>query len=58
MESQMLKAIELRNENKCEEALVIFGDLLKEQPQDPDINYQMAWTCDRLGKESESRTLL
>ena len=54
MNSQLSKAIELRNENKCEEALVILGQLLETQPLDPDINYQMAWTCDRLGKESEA----
>jgi tetratricopeptide (TPR) repeat protein len=54
MNAQLSKAIELRKENRCEEALVILGQLLESNPLDPDINYQMAWTCDRLGKESEA----
>ncbi len=54
MKTQLEKAIELRKEDKCEEALIIIGELLKTHPHDPDINYQMAWTFDRLGKESEA----
>ncbi len=54
MKDQLTQAIQLRNENKCEEALVILKKLLESHPLDPDINYQTAWTCDRLGNESEA----
>jgi tetratricopeptide (TPR) repeat protein len=50
----LLDAIELRKQNKSEEALKILATLLKESPYDPELNYQMAWTCDSLGKESEA----
>lgn len=32
----------------------IFAALLRSNPNDPDVNYQMAWTCDFMGKESEA----
>ena len=28
--------------------------MLVQSPNDPDINYQLAWTCDSMGKESEA----
>lgn len=54
MEDKLMKAIELRKENKPDQAFSIFTELLKSHPQDPNVNYQMAWTCDFMGKESEA----
>lgn len=51
---KLAEAIELRKSNKPEEALRILAVLLESNPNDPDINYQMAWTCDLMGKESEA----
>lgn len=54
MDNRLVIAIQLRNENKPDQALALFGELLKSYPEDPTINYQMAWTCDIMGKESEA----
>lgn len=54
MESKLLRAIQLRKDNKPDQALVLLTDLLRSDPNDPAINYQMAWTCDFMGKESEA----
>lgn len=54
MKTEITKAIELRNKNKPEEALQILKGLLRSNPNDPDVNYQIAWTCDFMGKESEA----
>jgi tetratricopeptide (TPR) repeat protein len=51
---KLTEAIELRKNNKPEEAMAILKVLLHSNPNDPDINYQMAWTCDFMGKESEA----
>lgn len=51
---KLAEAIELRKSNKPEEAMAILKALLQSHPNDPDINYQMAWTCDSVGKESEA----
>lgn len=52
--NELQKAIELRNNKKPEEAIKVLTHLLQANPNDPDINYQMAWTCDSMGKESEA----
>lgn len=54
MEDKLLKAIQLRKDNKPDHALILLTELLKSNPEDPVINYQMAWTCDFMGKESEA----
>lgn len=54
MNTELDKAIELRKNNKHDEAFKILELLLKSSPEDPDVNYQMAWTFDSLGKESEA----
>lgn len=54
MKSQLEKIIQLRKENKPEQALIILAELLKSSPNDPAFNYQMAWTCDFMGKGSEA----
>lgn len=48
------QAIQLRQDDKPEEALLILKELLFELPDDPGVNYQAAWTCDCMGKESEA----
>lgn len=52
IKNELAKVIALRKENKPEEALVILDSLLQMHPNDPDVNYQMAWTCDFMSKES------
>ena len=54
MNADLTTAIELRKNKKPEEALAILSRLLKASPSDPDINYQIAWTYDSMGKESEA----
>lgn len=54
MEDKLSKAIQLRKDNRPDEAITILAELLKLNPNDPNINYQMAWTCDFMGKESEA----
>lgn len=49
---KIAEAIALRKSNKPEEAEVLLSSLLRANPNDPDVNYQMAWTCDFMGKES------
>lgn len=49
---KIAEAIALRKSNKPEEAEVLLSSLLQVNPNDPDVNYQMAWTCDFMGKES------
>lgn len=54
MKAQLKEAAELRENKQPEQAIVILSRLLELHPDDPDVNYQMAWTCDSIGKESEA----
>jgi tetratricopeptide (TPR) repeat protein len=54
IKDKIAAAIELRKNKKPEEAIKILVELLQSSPNDPDINYQMEWTCDFMGKESEA----
>lgn len=54
MKTKLAEAIQLRKDKKPEEAIGILEALLQSHPTDPNINYQMAWTCDSMGKESEA----
>lgn len=54
VKSKIEKAMQLRKDNKPDQALVILTELLRINPKDPIVNYQMAWTCDFIGKESEA----
>jgi len=51
MKDKLAQAIALRKQNMPEVALTILKELLQTHPNDPDVNYQMAWTCDFMGKE-------
>lgn len=48
------RAAELRRNNRPEDAKALLQSLLHDFPNDPDINYQMAWTHDFMGLESEA----
>ena len=50
--NKLIEAIELRQNNKPEQAMYILKELLQVNPDDPEVNYQMAWTCDLIGQES------
>lgn len=52
MKTKLAEAIALRKENKPLEAEALLKTLLQAHPDDPDVNYQMAWTYDFMGKES------
>lgn len=54
MKSELEKAIQYRKENDGDQAIAVLSELLKSYPDDPNVNYQMAWTCDFMGKESEA----
>ncbi len=54
MNTKLEEAIRLRTGNQHKAALRILDELLRANPDDPEVNYQMAWTCDSLGKESEA----
>lgn len=54
MKEELAEAIELRKKHKPEEALGILVNLHQSNPDDPDINYQIAWTFDFMGKETEA----
>lgn len=48
------QAIESRKSGSTDDALKLLGDLLKAHPENPDVHYQMPWTYDSMGKESEA----
>ncbi|MBX3016307.1 MAG: tetratricopeptide repeat protein [Bdellovibrionaceae bacterium] len=52
MEKKIEEAKRLRENKQPEEAMRLLETLLQSHPNDPDLNYQMAWTCDSMGKES------
>lgn len=54
LKDKLLKAIQLRKDGKPDQALILLTELLKSNPSDPATNYQLAWTCDVMGKESEA----
>lgn len=51
---KLTKAIELRKQNKADDAFKILAELILSHPQDAQVQYQMAWTFDSVGKESEA----
>ena len=44
MKTKLAAVVALRKSDKGEEALHVLKDLLFLHPNDPDVNYQMAWT--------------
>lgn len=54
MKTELVRAIALRKNKKGEEALEILKNLLRLHPNDPDVNCQLAYTCDSMGKESDA----
>lgn len=54
MKEKIEEAKRLRKNKKPEEAMIILKTLLQSHPDDPDLNYQIAWTCDSMGLESEA----
>jgi tetratricopeptide (TPR) repeat protein len=51
---EIKKVIGLRDSKNFEEALKLVLSLLSDSPNDPEINYQTAWTYDCLGEESKA----
>ncbi|MEW4369098.1 tetratricopeptide repeat protein [Paenibacillus kandeliae] len=54
LEQSIQDAAELRSSGQVEQAKVELEQLLKQYPQQPDVLYQLAWTCDNLGLEREA----
>lgn len=54
MKATLLRAIELRAESRYTEATVILLDLFKQNPRDPQVNYELACTYDPQGMELEA----
>ncbi|WP_019152592.1 tetratricopeptide repeat protein [Robertmurraya massiliosenegalensis] len=54
MNSKLLKAIKLRENGFYEQCYQEMTELAKNFPDDPEILYQCAWSCDSLGKEAEA----
>ncbi len=47
-------AISLRKAGKSEQALKMLQRLLKKDPDNAQMHFQAAWTCDGLGREREA----
>ncbi|MBO9667784.1 MAG: tetratricopeptide repeat protein [Bdellovibrio sp.] len=54
MKEKIEQAIQLRKSDKPEEAMSLLLSLLPFHPNNPDLNYQLAWTCDFMGKEADA----
>ncbi|MCB0390814.1 MAG: tetratricopeptide repeat protein [Bdellovibrionales bacterium] len=54
VQEDLQKAVGLRNQGKPQAAFLIIKKLLEDFPNDAKCNYQAAWTCDYMGKESEA----
>ncbi|MEK4148190.1 tetratricopeptide repeat protein [Robertmurraya sp. FSL W8-0741] len=54
MNDELKKALELRKNGRYEECYLVMTKLGKEFPDDPQILYQCAWSCDNFGKEEEA----
>lgn len=53
MTTKLTEGGALRKNNKGEEALLILKDLLHLHPNDPDLNCQMALTCECMGSREK-----
>jgi tetratricopeptide (TPR) repeat protein len=54
MKNKLSEAIELRKNNNPKKALVLMQALHKANPNDAEVNYQIAWTYDVMSKEREA----
>lgn len=54
MQTELAKAIELRNEGRHKESNKILLQLVKSFPEDPIVQYQCAWSFDIVGEESKA----
>ncbi len=54
MKERIKKAVELRNQGKLEESNEVMKDLVKEYPENAEVNYQCAWSFDVLSLEKEA----
>lgn len=54
MRDKLELAKTLRRDGKFEEALGLLQSLSSSAPRDPQIQYQLAWTCDAAGKETQA----
>jgi tetratricopeptide (TPR) repeat protein len=54
IQNRLDEAIKFRESKEYEQAETILYDLLKSEPQNAEVNYQMAWLCDAQGKESDA----
>ena len=54
MAEQLSKALSLRKAEKLEESNQLLLELLESTPSDPYLNYQVAWSFDVMGKETEA----
>jgi tetratricopeptide (TPR) repeat protein len=48
------QAVQHRENGEYEQAHTVLSGLLAASPDDPQVNYQMAWLCDVQGKEGEA----
>ena len=54
MKERIKKAVELRNQGKLEESNEVMKGLVKEYPENAEVNYQCAWSFDVLSLEKEA----
>ncbi|WP_411345981.1 tetratricopeptide repeat protein [Paenibacillus sp. WLX1005] len=54
LEQSIQYAAELRSSGQAEQAKTALEQLLQQYPQQPDVLYQLAWTCDNLGLERQA----
>lgn len=52
MQEKIQQAIQHRSAQEYDAALAILTELLAAHPDDPQVNYQMAWLYDSMGSES------
>jgi tetratricopeptide (TPR) repeat protein len=50
----LTRAVELRRRGNAEQAYEMLAALAEHCPDDADVAYQTAWTCDTLGREAEA----
>jgi len=50
--SLIVEATKLRTSKKFEDALALLQPLHQSNPEDPNVNYHLAWTYDSMGQET------